>query len=266
VFYLFKVFDFHLKNEINSINVAEFNLLFLLFLIVLLGGVFGRMMNNTNYKIKKAKQEIVKNNEEKSVMLKEIHHRVKNNLQVVNSLLRMQSRNMVDENVKEVFKSAQNRVITMARLHENIYQTKDLKNINVSKYFTELIRDLIKNNTIDKQISSQLHISQIKMSIDVLLPVSLIINEIVSNSLKHAFNGSLNGEIKIELIEVEGKECKLTVCDNGFASNIDMLSDNFNSTGVTLIKTLTRQLNGSIKVLTLSKGTGYEICFSNSMT
>ena len=266
VFYLFKVFEFNLKNEINNINAAEFNLLFLLFLIVLLGGVFGRMMNNTNYKIKKAKQEIVKNNEEKSVMLKEIHHRVKNNLQVVNSLLRMQSRNMVNTNVKEVFKSAQNRVITMARLHENIYQAKDLKNINITRYFKELIRDLIKNNTIDKKISLQLHIPHIEMSIDTLLPVSLIINEIVSNSLKHAFNDSVKGEITIELVELEESQCRLTICDNGCASDIDILSDSLNSTGVTLIKTLTRQLNGHIKVLTLPQGTGYEIYFSNSIT
>ena len=75
---------------------------------------------------------------------------------------------------------------------------KDLKNINITRYFKELIRDLIKNNTIDKKISLQLHIPHIEMSIDTLLPVSLIINEIVSNSLKHAFNDSVKGEIRID--------------------------------------------------------------------
>ncbi|NQY29685.1 MAG: sensor histidine kinase, partial [Flavobacteriaceae bacterium] len=86
VFYLMNKYSFEMINEINEENITEFNLLFLLFLIVLLGGVFGMMMNKTNERIKRAKKEIVKRNDEKTIMLKEIHHRVKNNLQVVNSL------------------------------------------------------------------------------------------------------------------------------------------------------------------------------------
>ncbi|MGB0897227.1 MAG: histidine kinase dimerization/phosphoacceptor domain -containing protein [Flavobacteriaceae bacterium] len=265
VFYLLKVFDIQMSNEISSVNVAEFNLLFLLFLIIVLGGVFGKMMNANNYKIKQAKLEIVQRDAEKSVMLKEIHHRVKNNLQVVNSLLRIQSRQMADNKVKEVFKSAQNRVITMARLHENIYQTQDLKHIDIAKYLNVLITDLIKSYTVDKCITLHLNISPIPMSIDTLLPISLIINEMVTNSLKHAFVNANEGEISVELMQHENNQCKLVVYDNGETLYKDILSTELNSTGVTLIKTLIRQLNGTITKMKLQKGTGFEMYFTNTI-
>lgn len=264
-FYIISATNYQLTNEINTQNIAEFNLIFLLFLILLLGGVFGRMLNKTNEKVRKAKLEIIKKNEEKSVMLKEIHHRVKNNLQVVNSLLRIQSRNIDDDGIKKVLKAAQNRIVAMARLHENIYNTKDLKNINIAKYLNILITDLIYSNSINTDISLKLNISKIGMSIDILLPVSLIINELVSNSLKHAFYNVKKGEIYIELIEVSHQKCKLTVVDNGCAAEKDILFSKSSSTGVTLIKTLTRQLNGHITALPLTHGTGFEIYFLNTI-
>lgn len=265
LFYLITLTSIKLQNEIGPSNIIEFNLLFLLFLILLLGGVFGRMMNKTNKKIKEAKLEIIKRNDEKSVMLKEIHHRVKNNLQVVNSLLRIQSRNIDNKDVKDVFKSAQSRVITMARLHENIYQTKDLKRINITKYLNILISDLIKSNNIDKKISLRLNIAQIEMSIDTLLPISLVINEIVTNSLKHAFVNKETGEISVELSELDKCKCKLIVSDDGDTPAEDILSTELSSTGVTLIKTLVRQLNGEIAKLSLPNGTGFEIYFTNTI-
>jgi len=265
VFYILNISSFELVNEINEENIAEFNLLFLFFLIILLGGVFGRMMNKTNEKIKKAKLEIVKKNDEKTVMLKEIHHRVKNNLQVVNSLLRIQARNIVNEKVKMMFKVAQSRVVAMARLHEKIYNTKDLKNIDVAEHFKLLVSDLISSNNLDKDISSKLSIEPIIMSIDTLLPLSLIINELISNSLKHAFNDMEKGEVLVELILKENYQCKLTVGDNGTGVNSDILSSTNNSTGVTLIKTFVRQLNGSITALKNTNGTSFEITFTNGI-
>lgn len=266
VFYVINIISFETFNEINLQNEAEFNLLFLLFLILLLGGVFGRMMNKTNNDIKKAKLEIVKRNDEKSVMLKEIHHRVKNNLQVVNSLLRIQSRNISDTSVIDVFKSAQSRVVAMARLHENIYHTKDLKNIDIEHHFKLLITDLIKSNNINKDISLSLNIAQMDMSIDTLLPISLIINELVSNSLKHAYKDVDKGVISVKLVAINEQQCKLIVSDNGNASNKDILSNEVSSTGVTLIKTLTRQLKGSITAMSIPQGTCFEIIFYNSIS
>jgi len=263
VFYILNISSFELANEINEENIAEFNLLFLFFLIILLGGVFGRMMNKTNEKIKKAKLEIVKKNDEKTVMLKEIHHRVKNNLQVVNSLLRIQARSIVNEKVKMMFKVAQSRVIAMARLHEKIYNTKDLKNIDVAEHFKLLVSDLISSNNLDKDISSKLSIEPIEMSIDTLLPLSLIVNELISNSLKHAFNSVDKGEVKVELMLQENTQCKLIVSDDGNGVDKDILSEANNSTGITLIKTFTRQLNGTITTLENINGARFELTFSN---
>ena len=261
-FYIMYITSYEFVNEINEENIAEFNLLFLFFLIILLGGVFGRMMNKTNEKIKKAKLEIVKKNDEKTVMLKEIHHRVKNNLQVVNSLLRIQARAVTDEKVKLMFSVAQSRVVAMARLHEKIYNTKDLKNINVKEHFKLLINDLINSNNLDKDISLNLHIDSIHMSIERLLPLSLIINELISNSLKHAFNDVSLGEVYVKLEAIDRGLCRLIVGDNGNGFHKEILSGSVSSTGVTLIKTFVRQLNGTIKSLKTQKGTSFEINFS----
>jgi len=264
VFYLMNIFNYEVVSEITKENTAEFNLVFLLFLIIFLGGVFGRMINKANEKIKAAKKEIVDRNDEKTIMLKEIHHRVKNNLQVVNSLLRVQSRAIKDEHVKMMFKIAQSRVVTMARLHEKIYNTEDLKNIDISEYFELLINDLISSINLDKKIITKLNIESISMSIDTLLPLSLIITELVSNSLKHAFSDMESGEVVVELFTKQGTECQLVFSDNGKGLESNILSESENSTGVTLIKNFVKQLNGSIIFLNKPLGASFKILFINN--
>jgi len=265
--YLISISDFNFTNYVPEKADHAFNFFFLLFLIVLLGGVFGRLMSKNNTLVYKSKKEIAKRNEEKTVMLKEIHHRVKNNLQVVNSLLRIQARGIDDENVKLMFKLTQSRVIAMARLHEKIYNTKDLKYIDVNDHFKLLIRDLIHSYNLDKNIVSKFNIEPVKMSIDTLLPLSLIVNELISNSLKHAFNDVDGGELFVALKSTNNNyEYELIVGDNGIGTPGCVLSEVVNSTGVTLIKTFVRQLNGSIITLKERKGTNFKILFSNIHT
>jgi len=263
--YLISVSDYKLINYVPEEADDAFNFFFLLFLIILLGAVFGRLMSKNNDLIYKSKIEIAKRNEEKTVMLREIHHRVKNNLQVVNSLLRIQARGVDDENVKLMFKLTQSRVVAMARLHEKIYNTKDLKYIDVNDHFRLLIRDLISSYNLNKSIVSKFDIDPIKMSIDTLLPLSLIINELVSNSLKHAFNGVESGELFVELKKLTDFDSRyeLVVGDNGAGSQVSVLSDVVSSTGLTLIKTFVRQLNGTIVALRKRTGTNFKISFSD---
>lgn len=261
VFYIASFLGHEVANQITAENKTEFNLIFLLFSIILLGGVFGRMMNGANTQIKKAKQEIMSKNNEKSVMLKEIHHRVKNNLQTVNSLLRIQARGITDENVKSMFKVAQSRIVAMARLHEKIYKTKDLKHIDVNEYIKLLINDLISSYNLDKEITTILFVSPLKMSIDTLLPLSLIINEFVSNSLKHAFNHNKGGEIYVELKNTTDYNYELIIGDNGIGVTNNELSIIDNSTGMILIKTFVRQLRGEIKQLDSDTGLMFKISF-----
>jgi two-component sensor histidine kinase len=262
-FYVMNKISYRFINELNDENITEFNVLFLFFTIIILGGVFGRMINKTNEDIKLAKLEIEKRNDEKTVMLKEIHHRVKNNLQVVNSLLSIQARGVDDVEIKSMFKAAQSRVFTMARLHEKIYNTKDLKNINVKEYFKLLVHDLVRSYSLEKNIAIDLQIDFFYMSIDSLLPLSLIINELISNSIKHAFKDSKPGKITVKLFQFENNSCKLIVADNGKAADYAILS-HYNSTGVTLIKSFVKQLNGKIEVLQTTKGTVFEISFLNN--
>jgi len=262
--YLISIWDYSFTNYVPEEADNSFNFFFLLFLIVLLGGVFGRLMSKNNDLVYKSKKEIAKRNEEKTVMLKEIHHRVKNNLQVVNSLLRIQARGVEDENVKLMFKLTQNRVIAMARLHEKIYNTKNLKYIDVNDHFKLITRDLIHSYNLDKNIVSKFKIEPVKMSIETLLPLSLIVNELISNSLTHAFNDVEAGELFIGLKTINSNyEYELIVGDNGVGTPGCVLTEVVNSTGVTLIKTFVRQLNGSIESLREKKGTNFKILFSN---
>lgn len=255
--------DYRLHNYVTEQSKDGFNFFFLMFLIILLGGVFGRLMSKNNMLVYKSKKEIARKNEEKTVMLKEIHHRVKNNLQVVNSLLRIQSRGIEDENVKLMFKLTQNRVVAMARLHEKIYNTKDMVYIDVKDHFKLLVRDLIHSYNIGNNIVSKFEISHIKMSIDTLLPLSLIINELVTNSLKNNFNGVNIKKIDIKLRIIEEERFELTVEDNCVDVHNSVLSELTNTTGAQLIKTFVRQLNGEIEDLSNDSGASFKILFYN---
>ena len=261
--YFINISEYKFTNYVTEDAKDEFNFFFLMFLIVLLGGVFGRLMSKNNDLVYKSKKEIAKRNEEKTVMLKEIHHRVKNNLQVVNSLLRIKERGVDDENVKLMFKLAQSRVVAMARLHEKIYNTKDFMYINVRDHFKLLIRDLIHSYSLDKNIVSKFNIEPVKMSIDTLLPLSLIVNELVSNSLIHAFNDVDIGELYIGLKSTNASNYELIVGDNGCGTSECVLSKIVNSTGLILIKTFVKQLNGNIEPLRGRVGTNFKISFTN---
>ena len=147
------------QNEVHTMKLKENNILvyfittaFIFTLILAIAIYYGNQKKQVlNELLKQQKEEISVKNEEKAVMLKEIHHRVKNNLQVVNSLLRFQSRNIEDKKILEMFEKAQKRVLSMAMLHEKMYRSDDLKHINIKEHFTHLIEDLIENYTVGKK-------------------------------------------------------------------------------------------------------------------
>lgn len=261
--YIINISDYRLHNYVAEESKDGFNFFFLMFLIILLGGVFGRLMSKNNDLVYKSKKEIAKQNEEKTVMLKEIHHRVKNNLQVVNSLLRIQSRGIDDENVKLIFKLTQNRVVAMARLHEKIYNTKDLMFIDVKDHLKLLVRDLIHSYDLEHNIVSKFVIHPVKMSIDTLLPLSLIINELVTNSLNTNLIDTNITEIVITLNVLKTNTFELLVCDNSIGVKKTVLSELTNTTSAQLIKTFVRQLNGDIEDFSGDDGASFKVTFSN---
>ena len=203
--------------------------------------------------------ELAKKNEEKTDMLKEIHHRVKNNLQVVRSLLKLQSRSIEDQKVVAMFEEAQNRVLSMALLHEKLYRSDDLKHIDVQEHITLLVEDLVKTYAVGKTIKLDIKIEEVDIGMRTLVPLGLIINEVITNALKYAFNERSEGEIIVLLKHLDGVRYELVIGDDGVGLSEKQQSES-TGIGTKLIKSFTRQLNGSFERLD-KPGTVFKLNF-----
>lgn len=198
-------------------------------------------------------------NELKTAMLKETHHRVKNNLHVVKSLLRMQAASINDPKVVDQFKKAQSRIISMATLHEKMYKTQSLKEVDVQEHFEVLANDLIEAYGTGKEVLLELDVEHISFNMETLVPLSLIINELISNSLKYAFPNRDQGMISIQLKKSEeDKRYVMIVGDNGIGFKED--NEAMAKMGANLVKTFVKQLKGTITHLD-QPGAFFEIVF-----
>jgi two-component sensor histidine kinase len=213
----------------------------------------------TNFELTQTNILVSKQNDEKTVMLKEIHHRVKNNLQIITSLLRLQSRELKDIESIQHFKDATNRIIAMALIHDKMYQSDSLSKINLLNYLNKLIDDLILSYSIEipinKTIKSDIHLISPKS----LVSIALIFNELVSNSLKHAFKTTEKGTINIQVMNSK-ENTIITYTDNG----IWLEKQKDYSFGVELIETLTEQLDGEL-TRDISNGTTYTFKLPNRL-
>lgn len=197
---------------------------------------------------------------EKEILLKEIHHRVKNNLQVIISLLNMQASEINDAEVMNSFREIQNRVVSMSLIHQSFYQSNSLSDIDFSVYIKRLAENLFKIFGFSKeQIFLHINTSGIYISIDTAIPLGLMINEVLSNSLKHGFNEYNKGEVYIDLSET-GDGYLLKIGDSGSGMPEDIIPGKTNSLGMTLIKMLCEQIDGKIE-LNRAQGTEYIIRF-----
>lgn len=199
---------------------------------------------------------------EKEVLLKEVHHRVKNNMQVISSILNLQSSYVTDGYALNLLKESQNRIKTMAYIHESLYQNKTFSSINFSEYITTLTNNILHSYTASIQkVKLVIDVQKIILNLDTSIPAGLIINELVTNSIKHAFNNEKEGIIFINLF-TKDNVLFLEVLDNGtgFPNEIDF--KNTNSLGLQLVNTLVEQLNGNIELRqNKNKGTGFYINF-----
>ncbi|MBU7019050.1 MAG: PAS domain S-box protein [Theionarchaea archaeon] len=210
---------------------------------------------------KKAEEKIKVSLEEKEILLREIHHRVKNNLQVISSLLNLQSGYMRDRIYTDMLRESQNRIQSMALIHEKLYQSTDLANIDVRGYIQQLVCRLFDSYGIDAHKATYvLEVDNVSLGVDAAIPCGLIINELVSNCLKHAFPGDIRGEISIALHAREGN-IELTIADNGVGIPENLNFGNLNSLGLHLVTILVEdQLNGTI-ALTRGEGTEFRVQF-----
>ncbi len=186
---------------------------------------------------------------EKDILLQEVHHRVKNNLQIICSLLDLQSQKLTDSKMLEVFRESYNRVRSMALIHEKLYQSASLERINFAEYIETLIYYLFQSYRVNSDlIKIQINIEPIFINIDTAIPCGLIINELMSNALKYAFPNQKNGLIELSFLSDEHQRYTLRVKDNGIG-----FPENFNfkkttTLGLQLIKVLTQQLEGEIEL------------------
>jgi two-component sensor histidine kinase len=202
--------------------------------------------------------------EEKEVMMKEIHHRVKNNLQIIKSLLKLQSSHTKDAEALEMFQESENRIMSMALIHEKLYQTENFAGINVQDYVDELIANLIDVYELDIHVDFEMDITVEQLSIDTLTPFGLLLNEIVSN-FKHGFKGRKNGLISISARPLEDNYVRLVIKDNGVGFTLPKPEHKSGSLGVQLIHILADQLDGELSQ-TQEKGTLYKITFPQVIT
>ncbi|HLP12016.1 MAG TPA: histidine kinase dimerization/phosphoacceptor domain -containing protein [Flavobacteriales bacterium] len=208
--------------------------------------------------------ELTKQKEERELLLKEIHHRVKNNLQIINSLINLQAGQIRDPESLKVFEECKNRIKSMAIIHTKFYESKDFSKIDLADYVQHLVKDLIHTYNVNKKIELVCNINSIQMGIDTVIPVGLILNEIISNSLKYAFNNVDAGVVEISLRRnLQTGEYEMIVGDNGLGFDKEKFEHTDNSSlGFELIKILSEQLNGTVALVNHKPGTWYKIIFT----
>ncbi len=199
---------------------------------------------------------------EKEVLLKEIHHRVKNNLQIVFGLLELQARSIHDPQIKDLFEESQNRIHSMAMIHEMLYRSSDLSQINFATYLQDLLHSLAQSYNVDAQrISFQIDIETFPLNIELATPCGLIVNELVTNALKHAFPDRRSGNIRLTCHKSEENRVCLIISDNGIGVPADLNISKIKSLGLQLVYTLTKQLKGTIRLDRLG-GTTFQLEFN----
>ncbi len=244
--------DFHWLNIFNSIIKKEGSISYILIIA-------------RNITLEKRISEEIKDSlREKEVLLQEIHHRVKNNMQIISSLMSLQTKYVYDEVSLDVLKESQNRVKSMALVHEKLYRSEDLTHINIYNYINNLVLDLFFSyGVLRDQIIPIIDIEEIKLNIETAVPCGLIINELVSNVLKHAFPNGNSGKMWLSL-HLKDNQIELIVADNGLGLPADFNLDSSNSLGMQLVNSLVNQLDGSIEI-ERTKGTEFKIKFKELM-
>lgn len=213
-------------------------------------------MTQNNKEINERYEKEIRRNE---ILIKEIHHRVKNNLQIISSLLRLQAAESTDEKVEEHFNEAINRIRSMALIHEKMYHDEDLSSIDVSSYLNSLVNDIVNSTMSTCQIDFNA-ISEInEVDIENIVPISLIFNELITNSIKHGFVDRNEGRIKIE-INRDGDKIVFHYHDNGIWKEPTSES----TFGSELIEILTEQLEGSMERV-IKEGTHYHFTFKSKL-
>lgn len=255
------------ENKLQQEKHTQHILLFLFGIALILGGF-------AYYEYQKKKKHTVVLNEknkiiekalhEKQLLLKEVHHRVKNNFQIVSSLLELQTKEIEDEKALTLANEGKNRVKSMALIHQKLYQN-ETGLIDFDEYIKLLVNELTILYSFDKKINTEVQANNIHFDVDTAIPLGLIVNELITNAYKYAFDTEKENKLKVSIDKLNEREYKLVVSDNGkgLDSSIDVTK--MKSLGLRLVKRLTKQLHGSLKLLN-DEGARFEIIFKDTET
>jgi len=263
-----------LNEKVNRQNVMVRNLvlagliLLLCLAVLLYSRVRLKQHNNALLLIKNQEIEeksilVQRSLEEKETLLREIHHRVKNNLQIISSLLNIQAEKVNDKNVISSIQEGQSRVQAMSLIHQNLYQSENLNNVEIENYLKQLVEYLSNMFTgKDRSISVNVEAKNIRFDVDTAIPLGLIVNELVSNAYKYAFEKKPGGQITIEIRPVDSANYQLRVADDGVGLPLAFNPEKSNSLGLKLVKLLSKQLKGSFTFESL-QGACFLVQFKN---
>jgi len=208
------------------------------------------------------KAKLEEANERIHVLIKEMHHRVKNNLQVVASLLRLQASTIADERLQHAFDESQGRVAAMALIHEKLYKGEEIAKVDMAEYIQELFSELVRLNDVDDRIGYRTRIEPgLAFDLHTMVPLGLLLNELITNSFKHAFTGRDQGLIRLDMHRAEDGRFVLDYSDDGVGIPQEKAHGESGTLGVSLIESLVDQLNGRLSVEGSDKGTRYHIRF-----
>lgn len=226
-----------------------------------------KLKNQQSYlesKIEERTQEIQESEREKTVLLQEVHHRVKNNLQIIISLFRLQTHFTDNEEAIELFRNSQNRIRSMSKIHEKLYETKDLSKVEIKTYIEELIADIVSSYDINNTVIVESSIQNCFINLNELTPLALIINEIITNSMKYGLKEIQDPVVNISLSQSVIGDTVLVISDNGNGFDNAIWEDH-QTMGVELIKTLTEQLDGTIELNQDSEHPVYTLKFKATL-
>ena len=211
---------------------------------------------------KKSEDNLEESLGQKEMLLRELHHRVKNNMQVISSLLRLQAVTLNDKKAIAVFRECQNRIKAMALIHDKFYHSKDLSNIDFETYVRDLVKTLAQSYDISQsKMTVDINIENVSLEIDTAISCGMIINELISNSLKHAFPQGAKGNIGVSVLPAEGDCVEMIISDNGLGFPAKLDFQKTETLGLQIVNTFVKdQLGGEIE-LDRSKGTKFKIKF-----
>lgn len=228
------------KNKLIWILAAILSVVLVLIVVLII----------TFTKLKKNKRKLIETIDEKETLLREIHHRVKNNLQVVSSLLNMHVRKVKDTASKKILEDGSERLLAMSIIHKNLYPHSDLKTISLDDYLFTLSNQLFENYQLNySNVELETELEKISVDIDKLIPIGLIVNELISNSMKHAFNEASNARIFVRLTSTIDENIELEISDNGKGIDPNWNLDKQDSIGMKLITIFSEKLKSKLNIV-----------------